>query len=323
VVLRDARQHAAACAGRIGEVAAAEGRVAHHRDAVLLAPGQHGVLDGPLVQVVEDLIARDPVRPRDGEGAVEILDVEVADAPGQDLARPAQVLEARDRLRQRVLARPVQQVAVQPIRPQAAERGLAGPGDAPARRVARHHLRDEEHLLAAIRDGGGDDRLRVAVHLRGVDMGHAGVDPGPQRPDRVRPVRTVDVPRALADDRHRDARRAEAPGVHGSAPFSLSQGLQAAVRSCPGPPAYHGSAAQQPGTPYSRHLGALSNGMRPPAALNFGPIPGVRRRGLAEPALPRAAPPRRATRHPDPRTVRRLALLEMRRCCRPTGYSGV
>jgi hypothetical protein len=39
------------------------------------------VLSAALVQVIEDLIARDPIRPRDRKRSVQFFDVEVADTP--------------------------------------------------------------------------------------------------------------------------------------------------------------------------------------------------------------------------------------------------
>lgn len=65
----------------------AEGAVGDQGDAVALAPGQHGVLDRALLQVVEHLVASDAARPGDGERFLQVGDVEVAHAPAQDLAR--------------------------------------------------------------------------------------------------------------------------------------------------------------------------------------------------------------------------------------------
>src|SRR5690606_4090797 len=70
---------AARAAGR--ERRAPERRVPDDGDAVRRAVGQNRVLDRPLAQVIQDLIARDPIRPRDGEREPELVLVEVAEAP--------------------------------------------------------------------------------------------------------------------------------------------------------------------------------------------------------------------------------------------------
>jgi hypothetical protein len=60
VIGRDCRQYLPGRRMRIGEAAMAERAVGDGRHAVLLAPGQHRMLDRALLQIVEDLIARDP-----------------------------------------------------------------------------------------------------------------------------------------------------------------------------------------------------------------------------------------------------------------------
>ena len=122
----DLLQHAAARRARVGEAAMAERAVGNHRDAMVLAPGQHGVLDRALLQMVEDLVAGDPALAAGFPGGIEVGHVEVADAPGQDLALLAEPLEAREGVLERVRAGPVQEVAVQPVGAQARERPLAG-----------------------------------------------------------------------------------------------------------------------------------------------------------------------------------------------------
>ena len=63
----------------------AERAVGDHRDAVSLAPGDHRVLDGSLLEVVEDLVAREAALPGDLAGLLQVGHVEVAHAPGEDL----------------------------------------------------------------------------------------------------------------------------------------------------------------------------------------------------------------------------------------------
>src|SRR6266478_3836643 len=103
-----------------------ERAVADDGDAVPLAPGNHGVLDRPLLQMVENLVARDAAFAGDAHGLLEVGYVEVAHAPRANLALALKPLEARDRLLQWIRTAPVQQVAVQPLGSQPRERFLAG-----------------------------------------------------------------------------------------------------------------------------------------------------------------------------------------------------
>src|SRR5437867_1423381 len=78
--------------------------------------------------------------------------VEVRHAPAPDLALPAQRLERADRLFERLALAPVQQIAIQAIGTQPAQAGLARLDRPIVARVARQHLRHQEHLIAPARD---------------------------------------------------------------------------------------------------------------------------------------------------------------------------
>ena len=65
-------------------------------------------------------------------------------------------------------------------------------------------------FVAPAGDGVGDDGLldvAVAVHLGGVDVGHAGVDADAQRRDAGVAIVVLHFPRTLADDGDRDSRQ--------------------------------------------------------------------------------------------------------------------
>ena len=111
---------------RAGEVAVAERAVGDDRDSVLLAPGEHGVLDGAFLEMVEDLVAGDAACAGDPQGFHQVGIIEIAHAPGQDLPFAPKLLEGRECLLQRVVTPPVQEVAVQPVGLEARERPLAG-----------------------------------------------------------------------------------------------------------------------------------------------------------------------------------------------------
>ena len=71
----------------------AERTVGDDRDAVLLAPGEHGVLDGAFLEMVEDLVAGDAACAGDPQGLLEVRNIEIAHAPGQDLPFAPKLLE--------------------------------------------------------------------------------------------------------------------------------------------------------------------------------------------------------------------------------------
>src|SRR5271165_1559601 len=84
-----------------------EGAVSGDGDAVPLAPWQHGVFDGPLLEMIEDLIAGDASFPCDRQGLFKVAHIEIADPPGQNLAVAPQFLESRDRIREPMRTAPM------------------------------------------------------------------------------------------------------------------------------------------------------------------------------------------------------------------------
>ena len=65
-------------------------------------------------------------------------------------------------------------------------------------------------LVAPAGDRIGNDELGIAIHLGGVDMGHAEIDAALQRRDRALAVAAVEIPGALPD--HGDLRGRLAEG---------------------------------------------------------------------------------------------------------------
>src|SRR5450631_1983772 len=75
---------------------------------VLFTPWQHGVLDRALLQVIQHLIAGGVRRSGDRRHLLKVVYVEVADAPGKNLAAADQGIECGNGLRERVAAAPMQ-----------------------------------------------------------------------------------------------------------------------------------------------------------------------------------------------------------------------
>src|SRR5213594_3448073 len=113
--LRDLHEQPPARAPCAREAARAEGAVGDDGHPVALAPREDRVLDRPLLEVVEDLVARDAIGPGERQGPLELARVEVADAVVADLSVAHEPLEARDRLLERVAARPVEEVEVEAV----------------------------------------------------------------------------------------------------------------------------------------------------------------------------------------------------------------
>src|SRR6478752_1167001 len=98
----DLPQDATAFGVRAREVPMAERAVSDYRDAVSLAPGDHRMLDGSLLEVVEDLVAREEALPCNLAGLLQVGYVEIAHAPGKNLPNLPERLEGREGLLQRV-----------------------------------------------------------------------------------------------------------------------------------------------------------------------------------------------------------------------------
>src|ERR1700722_3892397 len=213
----DCLQHPPSRAVRLGKSAGvAEGAIGDNCNAVVFAPWDHRALDRTLVQMIEHLIADRIGRPWGLAQVVEIVDGEIADAPRQDLADGAELLESGDSIRKRMRAPPVKKIAVESVGLQPFQRPLAGGNRPLARGVVRQHFRHQENLVAPPGDRLPDKSLRRArtVHLRGVHMRHAEVETAAQGRDRSLGIRLLDVPGALADHRDFALRRTERTFLH-------------------------------------------------------------------------------------------------------------
>src|SRR3989454_140863 len=177
-----------------------EGAVPDQHGAKLATCRKDARLHVPLPEIVEDLVADDPPAPGDARRLCEQILVEVADAVAADLAGRLQLLERGDGVLQGVRARPVEQVAVEPVRPQPLQRLLARAHGARAAGVGGDYLGDDEDFVAPPFDGLGD-HLLGAVQLGGVDVREPELDPGAQGLDRFR---AAQPPRTLADDGYPD-----------------------------------------------------------------------------------------------------------------------
>ena len=91
VRIGDGLQQLAGLAARRRKIIVTERRIGDDGDALLLAPWDHRVLDRAFLQMIEHLVAGDLALARDRQQLVEIVGVEIADAPGADLSRTRSV----------------------------------------------------------------------------------------------------------------------------------------------------------------------------------------------------------------------------------------
>src|SRR6202171_5419497 len=122
----------------------------------------------------------------------------------------------------------MQQIAIEPVGLEALHRTLAGGNGAAPRGIAGQDLRHQKDFVASSCNGVRDDRLRIAIHLGGVDMGHAEIDAAAQRGDRAFAIAAVDVPGALPDHTHWRTVLAELPELHLNPPMSATRTLPVA-----------------------------------------------------------------------------------------------
>jgi len=135
---------------------------------------------------------------------LEVRHIEIADAPTEDLAFALQRLKTRKGLVKRICTAPVKQIAVETVRAEACQRGLARCNDSAARGMVREHLGYEEDFIPTPGDCLTDPRFRFSrsIELRGIDVSHPEVEPAAQCRDRRRGLSLLDEPGALADDRN-------------------------------------------------------------------------------------------------------------------------
>jgi hypothetical protein len=173
-----------------GEPALLDGAVGHQRHSACRHPRDQLEFRAAPRDVVEHLVGRAVLSTGHLEQFLHVLDVEVAHAPVADLPRAPKLLEAGDRFLQRHGPAPVQEVKVEPVRPEALETALAGLHDAPAACIVRIDLAHEEKPLALVEQSLGDKLLGGAlpIHFGGIDQGHPKLDAKAQRLNLLGPA---------------------------------------------------------------------------------------------------------------------------------------
>ena len=146
-------QHPPASAVRRGEGGMAEGAVSHHGDLLLGTVGEKPVLDAPVPQVVEHLVAGQSFMAKRSLGLFQFLQVQVADSDESDTAPLDQGFHGPHGLPDRVTAAPVEQVQVQSIRSKSIQASLAGPQGAVVGGIVGKHLAHQKDFVPSGADG--------------------------------------------------------------------------------------------------------------------------------------------------------------------------
>src|ERR1700761_9484319 len=175
------------------------------------------MLDRAFLQMIKHLIADNARSAGNLPCLFKIRYVEVAHTIGAYFALLTERVERRKRVLQRMRSAPVQQVAIQPVGLEVAERSLASDLRPQPGGILLQHLGDQKYLIAPAHDGVADEFLggAGAIHLRGVDVIHSEINASSQGGDRGGSVAFLDVPRALADDADLARQRTELPLLNG------------------------------------------------------------------------------------------------------------
>src|ERR1700722_20563821 len=107
--------------------------VCDHGYLMFLTPGNDRVFNGTFVQVIQSLIAGELTFSGKVPDFFEVRHVKVAHAPGENLSVLPQLFEGRYGFLKRISTAPVQEVTIQPVRPEPAQRSLAGRNRCPPR----------------------------------------------------------------------------------------------------------------------------------------------------------------------------------------------
>lgn len=121
VSVRDLLQHAATGSARCRKLPMTKRAVGDHGDIVPLTPGNNGMLNRTLLQMVENLIASEVTLASDLNHSLKVRHIEVADAPGRDFPGVFELLKGGDCFPQRVTTRPVEEVAIETVGSQASQ----------------------------------------------------------------------------------------------------------------------------------------------------------------------------------------------------------
>src|SRR6056297_544946 len=215
-----------ACGDLIEDVAAGATRwkvilpewaIGNERDAIFTAPRNNTMLRVTFAKMIERLIAGNLFRSTQQAGRfLKVVGVEIADAVREYFPAFDEFVHGPERLFERIRAAPMQKIAVEPIGAEPLERVFASLDRAIVRGVRGQHLGYEEGFITPARDSFTHDVLggTAGIHFRCIDVREPDVEAVSQRADGFVARALLDVPGALADNRHLPVLGAERDCAH-------------------------------------------------------------------------------------------------------------
>src|ERR1700722_19708038 len=149
MALSDLRQQTATDTVNARELPVPERRISYDRNLFLRTLREQPYLDSSVFEMIEHLVARQALVFQRVSRALQSLHIEVADSRKADQAPFDQLLHGSHRFFDRMAARPVQHVKVEPIRPKASQAAFASFQGALIRGVRRKDFTCQKHLVAA------------------------------------------------------------------------------------------------------------------------------------------------------------------------------
>ena len=157
--------------------------------------------------MIEHLVGRAAFATRRPPQRLHIVGVQIRDAPAADLARGHQPLHRLDRLLQRDIPAPVQEIHIEIVGLQPAQAVFTGAAHRRSAGVPGIDFGHQHHAIAQAADRLPDDLFRptVGIHFRRIDHRQSVVDARAQCSHFLRTLRRIfaHIPGAQPDGRNR------------------------------------------------------------------------------------------------------------------------
>ena len=169
----------------VNQLAVAQRAIGHDGHTMVCAPGQQLIFNAATADVVEHLIDRTVTPARHLPQLLHIVGVKVGDTPVANLASGLQDFQRRNRLRQRRMATPVQQVQVNAVHAQPLAAEFKRAHHPLTAGIHGQHLADQKRLRlqrGPVPQGVANQLFgqAIAIHLGRVDQCHAQLQAGQQ-----------------------------------------------------------------------------------------------------------------------------------------------
>ena len=197
-------QYATAGRARTREASGSKWAACYNGDTMLLVPRPRSIFGRTLIHLVKKLIVHDLAFGRNFPRFPQVGDVDVIDAPGENLPILLELLESGNGVPQRAVGTPMQKVAIKPVGMEPGERCLASFYCSASRSILRQDLCDQKDLVTPSGDRFAHHFLRGSgtVHFRRISLIRAETDTCTQCVDSCIAIFIFDVPGSPAN--HQD-----------------------------------------------------------------------------------------------------------------------